>query len=72
MINFHIGGYQVCYKWFYDRKKAGRSLSDEDITNYKQIVVALNETIRIMGEIDEVIDKHGGWLGAFVTNETTK
>ena len=63
--NFHIGGYQVCYKWLYDRKKAGRSLSDEDIQHYQRIVVALNETIRIMREIDEVIDRHGGWPGAF-------
>jgi hypothetical protein len=26
-----------------------------------QIVVALNETIRIMAEIDQLIDAHGGW-----------
>ena len=28
---------------------------------------ALTETIRIMAEIDEVIEAHGGWPGAFVT-----
>ena len=28
-------------------------------------VVALSETIRIMAEIDEVIEAHGGWPGAF-------
>ena len=28
--------------------------------------VAINETIRIMGEIDEVIEEHGGWPDAFV------
>lgn len=57
--NFHIGGYQVCEKWLKDRK--GRTLSDDDITHYQRIVVALNETIRIMAEIDRVIDDHGGW-----------
>jgi hypothetical protein len=57
--NFHIGGYQVCEKWLKDRK--GRTLSNEDITHYQRIVVALNETIRIMAEIDHVIDEHGGW-----------
>lgn len=57
--NFHIGGYQVCEKWLKDRK--GRTLSDDDITHYQRVVVALNETIRIMGEIDKVIDEHGGW-----------
>lgn len=57
--NFHIGGYQVCEKWLKDRK--GRTLSNEDITHYQRIVVALNETIRLMAEIDKVIDEHGGW-----------
>jgi hypothetical protein len=63
--NFHVGGYQVCEKWLKDRK--GRRLSDEDIAHYQKIVVALSETIRLMGEIDEVIEKHGGWPGAFAT-----
>jgi predicted helicase len=63
--NFHIGGYQVCEKWLKDRK--GRTLSDEDIAHYQKIVVALSETIRLMKEIDEVIEVHGGWPGAFQT-----
>jgi len=63
--NFHIGSYQVCEKWLKDRK--GRTLSKDDITHYQKIIVALNETIRLMKEIDEVIEKHGGWPGAFVT-----
>ena len=57
--NFHIGGYQVCEKWLKDRK--GRTLSAEDIEHYQRVVVALNETIRIMAEIDAVIEEHGGW-----------
>ena len=63
--NFHIGGYQVCHKWLADRKKAGRKLSQEDIVHYHKIVVAINETIKIMKQIDETIDAHGGWPGAF-------
>ena len=59
VYNFHIGGYQVCQKWLKDRK--GRALSEGDIFHYQKIVVALNETIRIMKEIDEAIDGHGGW-----------
>ncbi|MGH7848105.1 MAG: type ISP restriction/modification enzyme, partial [Candidatus Binatia bacterium] len=66
--NFHIGGYQVCEKWLKDRK--GRKLSNDDIAHYQKIVVALNETIRLMKEIDEVIEKHGGWPGAFQPGET--
>ena len=61
--NFHIGGYQVCHKWLKDRK--GRTLSEDDVAHYQKIVVALSETIRLMGEIDEVIEEHGGWPGAF-------
>ena len=63
--DFHIGGYQVCHKWLKDRK--GRRLSDEDVAHYQKIVVALNETIRLMAEIDEVIEAHGGWPSAFQT-----
>ncbi len=64
--NFHIGGYQVCQKWLKDRK--GRTLSKDDIAHYQKIVVALAETIRLMQEIDKVIEKYGGWPGAFATN----
>ena len=66
--NFHIGGYQVCEKWLKVRK--GRTLSKDDIAHYQKIVVALNETIRLMHEIDAVIEQHGGWPGAFQTGET--
>ncbi len=62
--DFHIGGYQVCHKWLKDRK--GRVLSKGDIAHYQKIVVALAETIRLMKEIDEDIEKYGGWPGAFV------
>ena len=60
---FHIGGYQVCHKWLKDRR--GRTLSDYDLAHYQKIVVALNETIQIMAEIDDVIEVHRGWPDAF-------
>lgn len=65
--NFHIGGYQVCNKWLKDRK--GCTLSNEGIAHYQKIVLALSETIRLMGAIDEVIEQHGGWPGAFLKIE---
>jgi predicted helicase len=65
--NFHIGGYQVCEKWLKDRK--GRTLTAEDIAHYHKIVVALSETLRLMAEIDGVIEAHGGWPGAFQSKE---
>jgi predicted helicase len=55
---FQVGGYQVCHKWLKDRK--GRTLSFDDLTHYQQIVSALSETIRLMAEVDAVIDGHGG------------
>jgi hypothetical protein len=61
--NFHFCGYQVCEKWLKDRK--GRTLSKNDIAHYQRIVVALQETIRLMAEIDVVINAHGGWPQAF-------
>ena len=59
VFNFYLGGYQVCQKWVKDRK--GRTLTEEEIEHYQKIVVAINETIHIMKEIDEVIEEHGGW-----------
>ena len=32
-----------------------------DLVHYHRIVVALYETIRLMAEIDKVIDARGGW-----------
>ena len=33
--------------------------------HYQKIVIALGETLRLMSEIDDVINHHGGWPGAF-------
>ena len=50
---FHVGGYQVCDKWLKDRR--GRTLTFDDIEHYQRIVTALQETIRLMAEIDDAI-----------------
>ena len=39
----------------------GRVLAQDD----QKIVVTLNETIRIMAKVDEVIEAQGGWPDAF-------
>lgn len=49
---FYIGGYQPAQKWLKDRK--GRVISFEDIMHYQKIIVALNETDRLMKEIDKI------------------
>jgi predicted helicase len=56
---FHVGGYQVCAKWFKDRK--GRKLTYDDLTHYQQIVSALAETIKLVENIDTTINASGGW-----------
>ena len=52
--NFYIWGYQPAQKWLKDRK--WRVLTWEDISHYQQVVVALTETSRVMGEIDAVLE----------------
>jgi hypothetical protein len=61
--NFHLGGYQVCEKWLKDRR--GYKLTQADIAHYQEIVSAIGETRRIMADIDEAINTHGGWPTAF-------
>jgi hypothetical protein len=52
---FWVGGYQPCQKWLKGRR--GRTLSNDDIDHYEKMVVAINETIRLMAEIDAAIPK---------------
>jgi predicted helicase len=49
---FYIGGYQPAQKWLKDRKD--RTLDFDDILHYQKIIVALNETDRLMKEIDKI------------------
>ena len=48
--NFYIGGYQPAQKWLKDRK--GLTLSVDDVKHYQRIVYVLQQTERIMQEID--------------------
>ncbi len=57
--NFPVGGYRPAERWLKDRKK--RKLIFEDITTYARIVHALEQTRKLMGQIDEIIGQHGGW-----------
>ncbi len=51
---FYIGGYLPTQKWLKDRK--WRALGWEDARHYAKIVKALIETVRVMGEIDKVLE----------------
>ena len=50
---YEIGAYQVCEKWLRDRR--GEVLRHEDVRRYRAILVAVAETLAVMGEIDAVL-----------------
>lgn len=50
--NFYIGGYQVLDKWLKSRK--GRKLGSKDIETFLQIIEIINQTIKIMNEINKI------------------
>lgn len=50
---YKIGGYQVCEKWLKDRK--GQKL-DGDFRHYCRIVTAIQKTIEVQREIDEIYE----------------
>lgn len=53
--NFFIGGYQPAQKWLKDRK--GMTLTFEDVKHYGRIIYVLQQTERIMQEIDGIMTK---------------
>ena len=59
IYNFQIGSHHICTKWLKDRK--GKLLKDEEINHYQKIIFVINETIKIVKQIDETIEKAGGW-----------
>mgnify|MGYP006910913850 FL=1 len=63
-----IAGYQVLHKWLDDRRRAGRSLSQNDITHWLRVYAALEATQKLMLQVDEAIEVNGGWPGAFSQN----
>jgi hypothetical protein len=63
-----IGGYQVLHKWLDDRRKAGRSLSQEDITHWLRVYASLQATQALMLQVDTAIEANGGLPGAFSQN----
>ena len=49
---FEVGAYQVCEKWL--RERRGHRLSAAEIVAYQQVLSAVGETLRLMGEIEAV------------------
>lgn len=61
--DFVVGGTRVCEQWLKDRR--GRVLSADDVSHLRQVVSAIEGTIETTMAIDQTIEEHGGWPGAF-------
>ena len=59
VYKYKVGCYQVCDKWLKDRKN--RVLLKKDIIHFKKMVIAINETLKLVTKIDRMINKMGGW-----------
>ena len=53
---FYIGGYQVADKWLKDRINTDISLNE--IFQYQNILYAIEETMKLMKCIDDIICPH--------------
>lgn len=53
VYNFIIGGYQPCNRWL--RERRGRTLTVEELTTYRSIVLSIAETIQIMESLENII-----------------
>lgn len=68
--NFTVGGHRVCQKWLQDRiarkDNPARILGSQEIAHYEDIVAAINVSLRVRSQSDEIVDRYGGWPDAFV------
>ena len=56
---FRVGGHCPAEAWLTDRKS--RILTFDEIQHYRCICGALDNTVKIMEDIDNTIAEHGGW-----------
>lgn len=64
--HLRVGGYQPCHKWLNDRKKDGKSLSDDDVAQYRRVVASCQSIVTARDRVDSAVARHGGWPNAFV------
>ena len=53
--NLFIGGYRPAFQWLKDR--SGTTLSNDELTTYQRIISVLDETARLMSEVDHMDDQ---------------
>jgi predicted helicase len=64
VFQFELGGYQICEKWFKDRR--GQVLSQVERDHVRKMLGSISKIISIQLEIDELIEENGGFPKAFV------
>jgi predicted helicase len=62
-FHLRVGGYAVCPKWLVDRARAGRSLSDDEVCRYIEVLGRAQRTIELMQAIDDTLNAAGGLPG---------
>jgi len=72
LFDFTVAGYQVCRTWASAGNKSGiqrkgAKLTEGMVTEYRRLLTQLRNLHRLRATVDEVIDQHGGWPDAFVT-----
>ncbi|GAB5513202.1 type ISP restriction/modification enzyme [Rhodopirellula baltica] len=70
-----VAGYQVCRTWISAGNKSGiqrkgAKLSVQLVNEYRSVLTRLRNLKLFRQSIDEIIEQHGGWPGAFVTEPT--
>jgi hypothetical protein len=76
IFEFDLAGYQVCKNWVTAGNRSGIQrkgtlLTKELVDCFRKVLFGIQETLRLRGEIDEVIETHGGWPDAF-QNESSE
>ena len=60
---WRVGVYQPCKKWLRDRRDV--ALGKDEIAVYQHMIEVIKRTMEICKDIDELIERHGGWPTAF-------
>ena len=64
VFRFELGGYQICEKWFKDRR--GQNLSQVEIDHVRKMLGSISKIIKLQAEVDETVTSFGGFPDAFL------
>jgi predicted helicase len=64
VFEFRIGSYKVCQKWL--KRHRGEVLKERGIQEFMKVATIIDKTLEFMSDIDDLINKHGGWDFSFL------